>query len=95
MALGKLLNIRSEIKTRTDQVIKCVEKVKPSLDNLASEIHELNELLKEGKSPNSETNKSLEKVGRTVGREVGKLARAFEAHHKAMTKISEALSDER
>ena len=85
--------IRGEMKKRTDQLMKCMEDVVPPMDRLADELHTLNALLKSGKTLDSKTGKNVEKMGRAVGKEIGSLVRAVNAHGKMMIKVSEALTD--
>ena len=81
------------MKKRTDQLMKCMEGVVPPINKLADELHTLNRLLTEGKNPDATTRKSIEKLGRDVGKKVDSLVRAVDAHGRIMLKVSETLAD--
>lgn len=85
-----MFNLRGEMKKRTDQIIKCVEDVRPDIKDLTDKLDELiGEIKKNNVDPR--TLKTLEKIARSVSSDFSKMDRAFEAHGKIMEKVSEEL----
>lgn len=88
-----MFGVRGEMKKRTDQIMNCIDGVKPLIKDLTETLDELNETIKKNSEVDPQVLKNLGKLSRDLNRDFSDLGRYLEAHSKVMLKISEEMKE--